>query len=227
MNKSATQQGVLEAKVKTDWEAIEKLYRAGVLSIREIARQHGITDKAIRNKAEAGQWQRDLTHKVEAKVRSVLVRSQVRSFSTADEVRTEQEIVESAAAVVVNVVRSHRSQISRGQALVQLLMQQLMQAADEREGLEDEIEVMTSEDTSGQRRAMLKRAVSLPVHAATVRDLSNAMKNLVGLERQAFNIADGSEPPPPDLPLVERVDEHFVALKSGFAKILGHVAAPE
>lgn len=34
-----------------DWEAIESLYRAGKLSIREIARQHGLTEAAIRKRA--------------------------------------------------------------------------------------------------------------------------------------------------------------------------------
>lgn len=34
---------------KPDWEAIETAYRAGVMSLREIASQHGISEGAIRN----------------------------------------------------------------------------------------------------------------------------------------------------------------------------------
>ena len=33
---------------KPDWEAIETAYRAGVMSLREIAAQHGISEDAIR-----------------------------------------------------------------------------------------------------------------------------------------------------------------------------------
>ncbi|HCM9732348.1 sigma-70 RNA polymerase sigma factor region 4 domain-containing protein [Enterobacter kobei] len=33
---------------KPDWEAIETAYRAGVMSLREIASQHGISEGAIR-----------------------------------------------------------------------------------------------------------------------------------------------------------------------------------
>jgi len=80
MNKSATQPGVLEAKVKTDWEAIEKLFRAGVLSIRAIGKIHELSDTAIRKKAKEEGLTRDLTAKVDAQVRSQLVRTQ-----TADE----------------------------------------------------------------------------------------------------------------------------------------------
>lgn len=32
-----------------DWEAIETAYRAGMMSLREIAAQHGISEGAIRN----------------------------------------------------------------------------------------------------------------------------------------------------------------------------------
>ncbi|CZW65294.1 Uncharacterised protein [Enterobacter hormaechei] len=39
---------------KPDWEAIETAYRAGVMSLREIASQHGISEGAIRKRAKRG-----------------------------------------------------------------------------------------------------------------------------------------------------------------------------
>ena len=44
-----------------DWEAIHSLYRAGLLSVRSIAEQHGISDTAIRKQAKKLGWSRDLT----------------------------------------------------------------------------------------------------------------------------------------------------------------------
>lgn len=38
-----------------DWEAIERAYRAGALSIRTIADRNGVSDTAIRKKACSGQ----------------------------------------------------------------------------------------------------------------------------------------------------------------------------
>ena len=38
---------------KPDWEAIETAYRAGVMSLREIASLHGISEGAIRKRAKA------------------------------------------------------------------------------------------------------------------------------------------------------------------------------
>lgn len=193
-----------EKKEKTDWEAIERAYRAGILSIREIAKLHKVSDTAIRKKAKAEGWERDLTAKVQEKVRSELVRSSVRT-DDAQTKQTEREIVEGAAATVVEVVRSHRKDISTGRNIVGLLMEQLTDAALYRDKLEDIIEDETkvdeadekkSVDSKLRRRAALMKAVSIPAHASTVRDLSTAMKNLVALERQAFNIADDSAPPP-------------------------------
>ena len=60
-----------------DWDAIEREYRAGQLSVRQIARQYEISDKVIRNRAKALGWERDLTDQVTAKVRSDLVRAEV------------------------------------------------------------------------------------------------------------------------------------------------------
>jgi hypothetical protein len=190
---------VAAPKKVIDWEAIERDYRAGVLSIREIAKQHAITDKAIRNKAKEREWQRDLTDKVNARVKNDLVRAEVRTLNADEKARTEREIVEGAAATVVQVVREHRKGIASGRQIVDLLMGQLVDVAGQRDEFEEMIELETAQDKTAERRAKLMKAVSIPSHASTVRDLSTAMKNLVCLERQAFNIKDESTPDATDV----------------------------
>ena len=171
-----------------DWESIEKDYRAGVLSIREVGRIHSISDKAIRNKASELGWQRDLSDKVNAKVRSELVRSE----SAHAERKTEREIIEVAAATVVQIVRGHRGRIRQGNALVELLTQQLIDVAGKRDEFQDDIEVACKDDKSPERFNRLMKAVSLEKHSAIAVNLANATKTWVSLERQAFNIEDGS-----------------------------------
>lgn len=212
-------------KTAVDWKVIEKQYRAGTPSIRVIAKSHELSEGAIRKHAKNNGWLRDLTEQVKSAAKAKLVRMEVRTSNAQDAVRTENEIVEMAATMMVQVVRGHREDIATGRSIVQTLMGQLVGVAENRDSFENIIEIETQEDTNGNRRGMMMKAISLPVHAATIRDLSQAMKNLIGLERQAFNLADGVDAAPPELPLVERVDEHFMALKSGFAKILGHADA--
>ncbi|MBD2819526.1 hypothetical protein ID852_02195 [Xenorhabdus sp. 42] len=78
---------------KSDWEAIELAYRAGSLSIREIAAKYGISDTAIRKRANSQGWQRDLTDKVKKATRTKLVRSEVRTTGSQSEVRTNEDSV--------------------------------------------------------------------------------------------------------------------------------------
>lgn len=51
---------------KIDWEAIEADYRVGYISVNQLAKNHGITEGAIRKKAQRGNWPRDLSAKIKA-----------------------------------------------------------------------------------------------------------------------------------------------------------------
>ena len=211
-------------KGRPDWEAIESHYRTGVLSIREIARQHGTSDTAVRKKARAEVWLRDLTGRVGEQVRGALVRSPVRSpHARVSAVRTEREIVEAAAAIVVAVVREHRRQIASGQGIVQALLDQLMQAVGSRAALEAAVDALSEDERQGQSRAALKQALSLASHAATLRDLSGAMKNLIGLERQAFNL-DAQTVPEAQAPVLELVGVKYQLVRARLAERLGPAA---
>jgi len=172
-----------------DWEAVEHGFRSGIFSIREIARIHGISDKAIRNKARDSGWERDLSAKVNEKVRSDLVRSE----SAPADCKTEREIIDVAAATVVSVVRGHRKAICRGMSLVERLTEQLSDAINSRAELEGYIDVETADDKSTERKSRMKKAVSLEKHAQIATSLAQASKIWVEMERKAFNIADTVE----------------------------------
>ena len=60
-----------------DWERIEQLYRAGLLSVREIAASCGVSHTAIQKKAKAGGWERDLKAKINAKADSLVAKAEV------------------------------------------------------------------------------------------------------------------------------------------------------
>ena len=172
-----------------DWEAIERAYRAGALSIRTIADRNGISDTAIRKKAKASGWVRDLSEQVRKEVRNKLVRGEVRDGQCANPER-DAEIVEEAAEEGATVVRSHRRDIRKASNLANLLMDDLLMTIQQRESIEDAIEEETRDDSNGMRRANMLGAVSLPSNAKTLFQLSSAMKNLQVLERQAFNLDD-------------------------------------
>ena len=172
-----------EKKPATDWPAIEAEYRVGQLSNRMIAEKHGVSEGMIRKKAKAQGWLKDLTDKVRREVRTQLVRDSVRMPNV-----SEREAVTQAGITGAEVVRTHRKDVRTAAGLVSLLMDQLHAAAGSREELEGAVAEMCKDDETGQREARLMKAISLPTHAGTIRDLSTALKNLVTIERQAYNL---------------------------------------
>ena len=168
-----------------DWEAIEREYRAGQLSVREIARQFEISHVAIGKRAKAEDWQRSLGQKVREAVTNRLVTSEVTSGNA-------REAVETAVLRSVEVVRQHRHAIARGRDLTLRLLDELDATTSHVGELEEAIEAETAGDKTGQRRAAMMKAVGLPSRAGVIKDLSAAAKNWVALERQAFNLDDGS-----------------------------------
>jgi len=170
-----------------DWEAIERAYRAGALSIRTIAERQGVSDTAIRKKAKALNWTRDLSGQVRKEVRSKLVRGEVRNGQGANR-ELDAEIIEEAAEEGATVVRSHRRDIRKATNLANLLMDDLLTTIKRREEIEEAIDEETAEDSNGMRRASMLAAVALPSNSKTLFQLSAAMKNLQVLERQAFGL---------------------------------------
>jgi hypothetical protein len=189
-----------QASTMVDWEAVELAYRAGVLSVREIAKQHGITHGAVRKRALRDKWGRDLSAKVRKAVSTQLVSTEVSTIGPA----TERAAIDAAAATVVALVREHRRDISGQRSLAETLKAQLEEAIGNRELIEAAIEeeTETALDAPGyvktqaaaQRKQML-RAVSLPGHITALKDLSTVLKNLLPLERQAFNVDAAPDAP--------------------------------
>jgi hypothetical protein len=195
------QSDLITTPERVDWERVEELFRAGVLSLREIGRLCKVGESAIRKRAKRDSWTRDLSDRVRAQVRSDLVRSPVRSDSGGDQVRTvrtEREVIQEAAATVVEVVRDHRGSIKSTRRIVELLAAQLMDVVENRAELEEIADEATAEDKGKDRYARLMRAIALPGHIVSAKELSLAQKVLIGLERQAFGLGDVDDPTPSD-----------------------------
>lgn len=153
----------------TDWEAIEREYRAGQLSVREIARQHGVTDTAIRKKAKEYGWSRDLTAAVRDGIRSNLVRNEVRTDSAREP--SDREAVQAAVSRGVEVVRQHRAALGRLQRIAAILAERLEAH-------------LSGEAASGPLLGERESPADL------MEKLSRTMSKAIALERQAFSLDD-------------------------------------
>jgi hypothetical protein len=110
----------VEARVKrgkhTDWELIERDFRAGLKSLREIGAEHGITEGAVRKKAKANGWTRDLSAKIQQKAADIVRREevrkeQVRSGGTQLTPADERTVVDANAQKVADVDLGNRADL--------------------------------------------------------------------------------------------------------------------
>ncbi|KJU80996.1 hypothetical protein N619_01125 [Ectopseudomonas oleovorans] len=183
---------------KIDWEAVERDYRVGQLSLRALATKHDTTPGAISKKAKANSWTQDASQEVRERTRAALLTAPRKeqesketpngnSVSSDGNAPTPADI-ETAVQTNLQVIGRHRRDIAKGHSLVSMLFQQLEEAATHREEIEDAICEETKGDENSRRRNQMMKMVGLPTHAGVLRDLSTALKNLIPLERQAYNL---------------------------------------
>lgn len=177
---------------KPDWEAIESAYRAGLMSVREIASQQGITHGAINKRAKRDGWERDLKAKIKAKADALVSKREVSTLVSTEKAVTERILIEANAEVIANVRMEHRGDIRRAREITNALFDELGAECADIEALRNLGELMFQPDENGRDRLneVYQSIIALPERVKAVKALSDAMKNLIGLERQAYDIGD-------------------------------------
>ena len=192
-----------EGVAAPDWERIELDYRAGAMSLREIAANHpGTNHVAIARRAKAEGWTRDLSERIKAKAEDLVTRAAVTADVTAARAVTEKQVVEANALDQASVRLSHRRDIQRKRSIVARLMDELeAQVGPENASmLADLGEMMRSPDDAGQDKLsdLYRRIISLPERVKTAKTLAETLRIAVDMERQAFGMdakgADGATP---------------------------------
>lgn len=177
---------------KPDWEAIESAYRAGLMSLREIASQHNISEGAIRKRAKRDDWSRDLAAKVKERADDLVRKAEVRKQVRTENSFSERVLVEATAEVIATVRMEHRGDIRRARAITNSLFDELGAECADVESLRKLGDMMLDPDENGRDRLneVYQSIISMPERVKSVKALSDAMKNLIGLERQAYDIGD-------------------------------------
>ena len=180
-----------------NWEQIELDYRAGIKTLRQIAADHGITDGAVRKRAKRDDWSRDLSKKIKAKseelVRKELVRSEVRTEKRI----SEKQTIDANAQLTASVHLAQRKDIQRSRSIAMRLFDELEHAVgvENAANLEHLGELLRNEDDKGRDvlNDIYAKIISLPGRVKAMKDLSDTLKTLVGLEREAFGLNEKQE----------------------------------
>ncbi|OCG68510.1 hypothetical protein A9G39_02640 [Gilliamella sp. Imp1-6] len=178
--------------IKPDWEAIESAYRAGLLSIREIASQHGITHGAINKRAKRDGWERDLSAKIKNKADSLVSKKEVSTQVSSEKALNERILIEANAEVIANVRMEHRGDIRKARNITNALFEELGAECADIEAFKKLGELLANPDQNGRDKLneVYMSVISMPERVKSMKALSETLKNLITLERQAYNIDD-------------------------------------
>jgi hypothetical protein len=213
---------------KPDWEAIESAYRAGLMSIREIASQHGITHGAINKRAKKDGWERDLKAKIKAKADALVSKREVSTQVSTEKALSERILIEANAEVIANVRMEHRGDIRRARAITNALFDELGAECADVESLRKLGEMMMEPDENGRDKLneIYHSIIGMPERVKSMKALSESLKNIIGLERQAYNIDDNDTPKEINhnimpVPSCSSADEWEAAAQQQQSEVLG------
>lgn len=187
----------MAAPRRIDWARIEPDYRAGIKSLLQIAAEYekatgiSVSHTAITKHFNKLGVKRSLKEKVLAKAESIVSASMVSGMVSVATTATDAEIINKAALDVASVQISHRKDISTTRRLAMSLLEELDHQTGNIELYEQLGELMYAPDAKGvdKLNELYRKAMTLGSRSGTMKQLSDSLKTLIGLEREAYGIA--------------------------------------
>lgn len=183
------------SKTAIDWEAVEREYRAGLRSLKDIGAEFGVSDAGIIKRAKRDGWVRDRSKKIMAKAEALVSEKEVSAKVSAQTKITERQIVETNALMIAEKVISQREDVKRARSIVQKLFAEVEAECDHKEDFANIGELLADPDANGRDRLndAYRAAISLPERIKSAKALADALKVLIELERKVLRISDAPE----------------------------------
>lgn len=187
------------------WPTIEADYRAGIKSVRQIAAEHGITEGAVRKRAKAQEWFRDLSGQIQAKADALVRMEAVRTAGTQGRDRVpDKVVVEANGTVLYQVQLDIRNSVNRVSGVFDTLVSELEATGIGADLLKQLIEAVhppgdgESEEEVERRlqrqRDLLARMLALHGRIDSGKKLVEMLEKIVRMKREAYGL-DKAQPP--------------------------------
>lgn len=180
---------------KTDWEAVERDYRTGKFTLRELEAKHGATNSTIARWAKRNGWSQDLSAAVRQATNAALI-TEIVGAECSKAQQNAADTVLAAAEVNKQVILAHRSGLQSLTAVKHALLNQIAQAAELMPDLADVIEMVRKPDDNGVDRAndALRKAMSRSALVDDLKKLADVDEKVRKGEREAFGLDAGTKP---------------------------------
>ena len=190
---------------KIDYERIECGWRAGILSPRQLAAQYTEeTNEPVSHAAIIKHFTklgipRNLAEKIKAKSDDMVTRAMVTELVTPVTIKRDKDIIDDAATKLTDIRLGQRKDISRARSISMKLFDELelMVGAENVNLLQQLGELLYNPDDKGMDKLndLYMKIISLPNRVKAIKELSDTMKTLVALERQAYGLDDENNKP--------------------------------
>lgn len=180
----------MAAELHLDWEAIERDYRAGLLTLRELAEIHGGSHVTIARKAKKENWERDLSARVAARAAAIVTRAAVTESETKQRAVSDRRVVEATAQAIATVILRQHASIRRNRALSEKLLDELEAQCDQPEIFAQLGELLSSPDEKGTDKLneIYRKVISLPSRIDGAKKMAETLRILISLEREAYHM---------------------------------------
>jgi hypothetical protein len=181
-------------KARADWDAVERDYRTGKFTLRELEAKHGPNNASISRKAARSGWTQDLSAAIKQATNTKLIESLVVAECSKGQQKTADTVL-AAAELNKDVILSHRHGLKRITGIKALLLDQIEQAAENMQSLAEVIEMVRNPDDNGMDRAndALKKAMSRSTLVDDLKKLADVDEKVRKGEREAFDIGTTEE----------------------------------
>ena len=199
-----------------DWEAMEPLWRAGVVSVSRLSADFEVSRPAIQKHWAKRQVTRDLSGKIRAEADAIVARAEVRAERLQQQVAardpvTDAETVSTNAQIQAAAILAERRDVRRFRDLADSLFNELVVATAQQD------------DKAAAKQDAQRKSSTLSSRIDSTKKLAETMKILFALERQVLNIVDDT-PVDPAARVAEAVESGLEGLKAAFAQKLGRTS---
>lgn len=182
-------------KRRTDWEAVERDYRTGRFTLRELEAKHGAFNSSIARKAKKDGWTQDLSIAIKQATQAKLTEAMVSNVAS-EGAQKDSNAVLAAAEINKQVILAHRTGLQALTDVKRSLLNQIAQASELMPDLADVIEMVRKPDDNGIDRAndALRKAMSRSALVDDLKKLADVDEKVRKGEREAFGLDAGEKP---------------------------------
>jgi hypothetical protein len=190
-------------RARVDWDAVERDYRAGKFTLRELGAKYGCDHAAIARKAKKDGWTQDLTKAVKAATKAALIQEAVTKAVNSGQQEVTKTVL-AAAELNKSVILKHRGELQEARTVAMELLSELRQSAMGAQNMELLAQILAGEgadpkDEAEARKAVAK-ALGIGSRVSSIKALSEAITKLHDGERKAFGLdaKEGEDAPDED-----------------------------